>query len=200
MDRIVHTRRSVTRRRSVWLLLLAACLVSAPARGELLRFHGEMHGGPPEGNFFLYPAGGTGSAATASVDFLYDTQTHLATDIAVRVRGLSTADLANPCDSSHVHEPGGPNRVVDIGPFCFSDVPGGMLLTAASVAVSAAHEPALLAGQAWANVHTAAYPNGEIAGPVVQVQRVPGLSPAWWPALVALLVFAAARTGVRRRT
>ena len=90
--------------------------------------------------------------------------------------------------------------MVDIGPFCFSDVPGGMLLTAASVAVSAAHEPALLAGQAWANVHTVAYPNGEIAGPVVPVQRVPGLSPAWWPALAALLVLAAARIGARRRT
>jgi hypothetical protein len=104
------------------------------------------------------------------------------------VQGIQLADLFEQLfQRSHIHEEGGPTRILDIGALGFSDVPGGMTLSSGPVPILDGGEPLLLAGGAFANIHTLAFPEGEISGVLVEIPAVPALPPTALAALAVLL-------------
>lgn len=121
--------------------------------------------------FGLFPPEGTGSAATGTLTFDYDTSKNLVFNINLSVQGLSVADL--PIDTTHrthIHRPFGTEIMVDIGSKGLVDVAGGFgSIDGGSAVISDLFETELLSGQSWVNVHTKGKLLGEIAGVVTPV-------------------------------
>jgi hypothetical protein len=169
------------------VLALFSSLAPRLAVAEIIEYRAELSGNA-EGNFYLWPPGGTGSEATAVFNATYDTDTDMFLSVTMNVQGLQLADIHElPSQQSHVHEEGGPNRILNIGALGFIDVPGGMTLSAGPVPILSGSEPLLLAGGAYANIHSIEFPAGEISGVLVEITPVPALPPLALAMLALLL-------------
>ena len=169
------------------ILALFSSLAARLAVAEIIEYRAELSGNA-EGNFYLWPPGGTGSEATAVLNATYDTDTDMFLSVTMDVLGLQLADIPElPSQQSHVHEDGGPIRILDIGALGFIDVPGGMTLSAGPAPILSGGEPLLLAGGAYANLHSLEIPAGEISGVLVEITPVPALPPLALAMLALLL-------------
>ncbi len=128
-------------------LLAATCLFAVAAHAETVKFTGHMTGGaevPP-----------TDSAGTGTANASLDTTTRKLT-YDVSWKGLTGAATA-----AHFHAPADPGKnapvAVSFGNNPTSPVTGTATLTEDQV-------KQLMAGQFYANVHTAKHPGGEIRG------------------------------------
>ena len=104
------------------------------------------------------------SAATAAISGSYDKATKTA-NVTVTVTGMSPAQLT----ASHIHLGGcgvSGGIIYNIGTAGWTATPTGMKITF-SAPIPAANEADFLANNTYVNLHTAAYPGGEIRGQVV---------------------------------
>jgi hypothetical protein len=171
--------------------VIAAMLFATHANAEVVEFQAVLdEAWDPV--FTLFPMAGTGSTATGTFSLRYDTDTNTATDVTLNIQGLSLADLRTPdVDRAHVHPPNSQLRIFDVGVMGLVDVPGGIALTGGTGFNSfEVWELDLLAEQTWINIHTLAFPAGEIAGRLVRVNELPGLARGALAGLVALLLLA----------
>lgn len=187
--------------------LLAATLLSAPSAAAILTFEGALSG---DQEVVTPPAPPVVTEASGFASFTVDTSTRmLAFDLSVE--GLSLDDLfdtlvAAPIGPIHLHNaPAGANGPIVI-PFPFGatymDTASGFTVSVTGLAFSDAVALAgsdltfsafldeLRAGNFYANVHTDAFPSGELRG---QLARVPA------PGALGLLGLAAlGMVGLRR--
>jgi len=191
------------------LALGALCLASTAATAATYSFNAVLNAGnevesvssPATGLAALvYDDLGTASLADDTFDF-----------------AMSVFDLSGPATAYHIHGAGAPgeNAPVRIGldaaPFISLNVGGSLLVGGSDVAAPSipatppsATNPGypamsfldmLQGGLAYVNVHTAAYPAGEVRGQLLPVAVVP--EPGTWAMLLAGI--AAIGTIVRRR-
>lgn len=120
---------------------------------------------------------GTSSIATGTALMSFDDVSNLF-DLSINVIGLNKSTLTN----SHIHlgAPGVNGGVIfGLGAGSspnWTDTATGMSLALTGQTFPAANEAALLAGNTYLNLHTAAFPNGEIRG---QLTPVPLPAAAW---------------------
>lgn len=157
--------------RGLLVVFVLALFAAGPARATVLRFEAVIdQAWDPV--FFLFPEEGTGSAATGIFQMDYDTETNIASGLYVSISGLAVADFViAPFNRSHLHEPNGVARIIDVGSFGFVDVPGGVELNGGPAAVNQGFEADLVAGDTWINIHTLAFENGEVAGRLVPLPQ-----------------------------
>lgn len=147
----------------VWVLSFVT-----PANAALVHFNSNLSQAWQKGSV-LFPTGGTGSLATGTLTFDYDTDANLAFNIHISVQGLSIADLTSG-NETHIHLPFQTQVLIDVGAKGLVDVPGGFESSnSGSEVISDDFETALLSGQSWINVHTQSHPLGEIMGVVTPV-------------------------------
>ena len=137
-----------------------------------------------------------GSLAIGIAQLMYDTDTMMLT-IQSTVLGIETDVLTG----FHIHGPADPGEVVNpplvhLGTALWSNIPmlDGMAYQQATMPIDAATATALLADRTYLNVHTDAFPNGEIRG---QITVVPVPEPGT-AMLMALGLIGLARAGTRR--
>jgi hypothetical protein len=130
------------------LALLAAGALAASTSAAVIHYHFPLSG--------LEEVPPNASPASGFAMVTLDTDTNMLS------WNITYAGLLAPISASHFHEapPGsnGPVRV-NVGPLP-SPIVG-------SAAVSEAYEAAILAGNAYYNIHTSVFPGGEIRGQVV---------------------------------
>ena len=120
---------------------------------------------------------GTGSAATGTALMSFDDMTNLF-DLSINVIGLTKTTLTN----SHIHlGASGVNGVFIFGLGAgsspnWTNTATGMSLALTGQTFPAANVAALLAGNTYLNLHTAAFPAGAIRG---QLTAVPVPAAAW---------------------
>lgn len=140
--------------------------------------------------FFGFPVAGTGSAAVGTLHLVYDTDADMAIDIDLEVQGLTTAEFL----ASHVHPPSDVPQVISLEGLTVVAIPSGFSIVDGMAPLQfPIYENDLLNDQAWINVHTVAFPPGEIAG---RLFRVPPVSVFPWAGsmVVALLLLMALGT------
>lgn len=119
---------------------------------------------------------GAGGEVAGGIVFDTDTSTlHLAVGYG-SAAGFS--NLTGPATGMHIHGPAGAGTnagvLVDLGPYSFPAVnpaDGGVIV--GNIAWPTNQTAALLAGDTYLNVHTAAYPDGEIRGQLIPVNEAP---------------------------
>ncbi len=134
------------------MTLGVACLFCGAAQADTVAFKGTMSGATE------VPAKTTDGKGTVSASL--DTSTKVLT------YGVEYSGLSGPASAAHFHGPAEPGKnagVVLPFPTPTSPIQGTATLTDAQVAE-------LMAGQWYANVHTAANPAGEIRGQLVRAQ------------------------------
>lgn len=169
-------------------LMLAVCLVPFGAQAHIVNLMANLDGANA----------GTASSATGVAHMVLDTHSH-GFDFDMNVQGLGLADLMGVGPNStaaHIHDAATGGILVDLA---FQSAPGfvnngsGVTLSFYGASVEPAAQgaltvpltvdelqTALLSGDAYINVHTQAFPAGEISGPL-QVVPVP------LPATLALM-------------
>lgn len=187
----------------------ALCLASTAATAATYSFNAVLNAGNEVGSVsspatglaaLVYDDLGTASLADDTYDF-----------------ALSVFDLSGPATGYHIHGAGAPGEnapvrvALDAAPFISLNVGGSLLVGGDDVAPPSfgatppdATNPGypamsfldmLQGGLAYVNVHTAAYPAGEVRGQLIQVTPVP--EPGTWAMLLAGV--AAIGAIVRRR-
>lgn len=167
-------------------LLIQALLATAvlPLEAEILKFDISPAGSSPATG--LSPANevpaatGTGSGGEILAGITYDTDSNLLSlPIGYGSFGGFT-NLSGPATAAHIHGPAPATGTA--GPIhdfftavqhLAAPIPGDGGVIIGSVALSDADEASLLAGQLYVNVHTAANPDGEIRGQLVQASGEP---------------------------
>ena len=153
--------------------------MAAPLQAEILEFDLSPAGTSPATGLSpaneVPPATGTGSGDEVFTGISYDTDTNVLSVALGYGSFAGFTDLTGVATSAHIH---GPAPATGTAPpihdfFAASQhiaapVPttGGLIIGTATL--SAANETNLLAGQLYINIHTAANPNGEIRGQLVE--------------------------------
>lgn len=156
------------RRLQFLIVVLSTLAVTAgPADAALIQFQSSL-----DGSQHTTP---TGSAATGSATLLFDDVANTF-DFSLTVTGLFLGDLRNVGPNAtplhlHLGAPG-VNGGIIAEPVLFGALAAtatGLSLTSFDVTLAAANVASLLAGNTYINVHTNAFPGGEIRGQVLQV-------------------------------
>ena len=132
--------------------LLALPAFAAPAAAETMKMSAELKGGAE------VPA--TTSAGTGTVDASYDTATKM-----LSWKGASMG-MTGPATAAHFHGPAAPGA--NAGVMVPAKVAGDTF--EGSAALTDAQAKALLAGEVYFNIHTAANPNGELRGQLAKAK------------------------------
>ena len=134
-------------------LAAAAALAVAPAWAETLSFKADLTGAgevPP-----------VSTSASGTLSATYDTASK-------RLAWTGTiSGLSGPLAAAHFHGPAEPGQTAGVL------IPAPGVSSGAFEGAAVLHEPqarALIAGQTYFNVHTAAHPNGELRGQVVKAE------------------------------
>lgn len=155
-----------------------------PLHAEVLQFSLSPAGTSPATGLSpaneVPPATGTGSGGEILSGITYDTDTNV---LAVALGYGSFAgftDLTGPATAAHIHGPApatgtaGPiHDFVAASQHLAAPNPGSGGLIVGSVTLSDTNETDLLNGQLYVNIHTAANPNGEIRGQLVEGGNAP---------------------------
>lgn len=134
------------------MALGVACLFCGAAQAETVAFKGTMSGAAE------VPAKTTDGKGTVSASL--DTTTKVLT------YGVEYSGLSGPATMAHFHGPAEPGKNAGVAmpfPTPTSPIQGTATLTDAQMTQ-------LMAGEWYANVHTAANPGGEIRGQLVRAQ------------------------------
>lgn len=161
------------------LSTLGLSVMASPLQAEILEFDLSPAGTSPATGLSpaneVPPATGTGSGDEVFTGITYDTDTNVLTVALGYGSFAGFTDLTGAASSAHIH---GPAPATGTAPpihdfFAASQhiaapVPttGGLIIGTATL--SDANETSLLAGQLYINIHTAANPNGEIRGQLVE--------------------------------
>ena len=134
-------------------LAAAAALAVAPAWAETLSFKADLTGAsevPP-----------VSTSASGTLSATYDTASK-------KLAWTGTiSGLSGPLAAAHFHGPAEPGQTAGVL------IPAPGVSSGAFEGAAVLHDPqaqALIAGQTYFNVHTAAHPNGELRGQVVKAE------------------------------
>lgn len=134
------------------LLSAGACALALSACAQTQTYQAAISGAqqvPP-----------TASTGTGTMTARYQPDTRALT-YKVEYNGLT-----GPATGAHIHAPAAPGATAPVAvpfPSTASPINGGITLTQAQA-------DALVSGQSYVNIHTAANPNGEIRGQIARVQ------------------------------
>jgi len=160
-----------------------ASAIALSAQAELIRFQLSPPGtdvavGLSPSNEVPPSATSTGSGGEISGGIVLDTDTSILHMAVGYGSAAGFTDLTGPATAMHIHGPAtnGENAgvMVSLVPYSFPAVDpakGGVIV--GDVPWPADDTAALLAGHTYLNVHTAAYPGGEIRGQLVPVNEAP---------------------------
>ena len=159
------------------LTTLGLCAIVLPLQGEILQFDLSPDAATPglSPANEVPPATGTGSGGEVFTGLTYDTETNVLTVALGYGSFAGFTDLTGVATSAHIHGPAGTTATappihdfVATGQHIPAPTPtsGGLIIGNATL--SAVNETNLLAGMLYVNIHTAANPNGEIRGQLVE--------------------------------
>lgn len=153
-----------------WVSLLAIALLSTSAGAITITLEATLDGAQEAPTVVITDARGLATV-------LYDTDANTF-DIAVLVTGIAAADLAANPGQFHLHGPAAPGAtalpIVNLGSLAsFVPIAGGLLFQLTGVPLDESFEGALLASMTYLNIHTNAFPAGEIRGQLNAPASVP---------------------------
>lgn len=156
---------------AAFILFSASLMLTAPAHAIMLysaTFYSTLSGANS------VPAVPSSAIGTAVLTYYFGTNTF---DLSAEVSGITTSNLTG----SHIHlgatGVNGPIIVPIATSLWTNNGAGGMTLALTGQAFPAINETDLLAGNTYLNIHTTAYPGGEIRGQIASPVPLPAA--AW---------------------
>ena len=164
------------------VFVVGVLFTSEVARAELIEFTASVDG--PQAD----DCGGTGSTGTGSGTFTLDTATGIVSF------EITFSGLGSPESNAHVHGP----AAQCVGAGILYGLPPGSPKSGVSPALTALQQADMIAELHYVNIHSDAFPLGEIRGQIRRVEAIPAIS-KWGLGAVALLVLAAGAIVFGRR-